>query len=497
MIYGAWWEGNPCKLFSTRPESPESTPLQLPDAEILSISRTGMMAISLERVYAGRFIWSGILAQVPVGGGAPREILEDVEWADWAPDGENLAVIRRSAGKHILEYPIDNVLYETASWISHVRVSPKGDLVAFLDHPVHGDDSGSVVVVDQNRKTTTLSTNWITAYGLAWSSENEIWFTATRVGVARSVWAVTLSGKERLLARTPGELTIHDVSRDGRVLITSDSGKVGAMALAHGQEKDFSQLDWSRVLDISNDGKILLFDETGEGGGADAAIYVRKLDGSPAVHLGEGRGFGFSPDGRWVASQKLIDPKGITVLPVKTGSRRIVPSYGLNIQYVRWCPDGNHFLLAASEESQNIRMYLQNIDGSAPNLISEDGVIVGNFPISTDGKFVVAQNSDGLFYLYPLNGGTPERVPSLDANDRAIRWTPVGNSIYAFTRGELPVQVFLLDLATGRKEPVRELMPPDPAGVVEIVAVQISPDGASCSYSFHRILSDLLLVDGL
>jgi eukaryotic-like serine/threonine-protein kinase len=497
MIYGAWWEGNACKLFSTRPESPESTPLQLPDAEILSISRSGMMAISLERVYAGRFIWSGILAQVPVGGGAPREILEDVEWADWGPDGENLAVIRRSAGKHVLEYPIDNVLYETAGWISHVRVSPKGNLVAFLDHPLQGDDSGSVVVVDHNRKTTILSANWITAYGLTWSSENEIWFTATRVGVARSIWAVTLNGKERLLARTPGELTIHDVSRDGRVLITSDSGKVGTIALTHAQEKDFSQLDWSRVLDISPDGKMLLFDETGEGGGSDGAVYVRKLDGSPAVRLGEGRAFGFSPDGRWVTSQKVIDSKGIMILPVKTGARRTIPTYNLSIHYVRWYPDGQQFLLAASEESQNIRLYVQNIDGSQPRLICEEAMIVGTFPISPDGKFVVAQNSDGHSFLFPLQEGKTESIPSLDINDRAVRWTPVGNSIYGFTRGELPMQVFLLDLATGRKEPVRELMPPDPAGIVEINAVQISSDGASCAYSFHRILSDLLLVDGL
>ena len=497
MIYGAWWEGNPCKLFSTRPESPESTPLQLPDAEILSISRTGMMAISLDRDYAGRFIWSGILAQVPVGGGAPREILENVEWADWAPDGVNLAITRRAAGKHVLEYPIDNVLYETAGWISHVRVSPKGDFVAFLDHPFQVADSGSVVVVDMNRKTTALSTNWITVYGLAWRNENEIWFTATRVGVARSIWAVSLNGKERLLARTPGELTIHDVSRDGRVLITSDSGKVGTIALAHGQEKDISQLDWSRILDISADGKMWLLDETGEGGGADGAIYVRKLDGSTAVRLGEGRAFGFSPDGRWVTSQKIFDSKGITILPVKTGASRTVPIYGLNVQYVRWCPDGQHFLLAAGDESQNVRLYLQNIDGSEPLLISDEGVLVGTFPISPDGKFVVAQTSDGLSYLFPLQGGKPERIPSLDLNDRAMRWTPVGNSLYAFTRGELPVRVFLLDLTTGRKESVRELMPSDPAGIVEIANVQITADGACCAYSFHRILSDLLLVDGL
>src|SRR5262249_3495068 len=54
VIYGAAWDGSPFRLFSTRRESPESSPLILPDAEILSISTSGMMAISLERHWAGR-----------------------------------------------------------------------------------------------------------------------------------------------------------------------------------------------------------------------------------------------------------------------------------------------------------------------------------------------------------------------------------------------------------------------------------------------------------
>ena len=208
----------------------------LPDAEILAISRTGQLAISLERHWAGRFIWSGTLAQVPLSGGAPRELLENVHWADWGPDGTHLAVVRSVAGKTRLEYPIGKVLYETGGWVSHPRVSPKGDLVAFLDHPTLGDDEGSVVVVDRAGKSTVLSKDWITAYGLVWSGGGkEIWFTATRVGVARSIWSVTLEGKERLLVRTPGELTIQDASADGRILMTSDNGKVGIIGRPPGR----------------------------------------------------------------------------------------------------------------------------------------------------------------------------------------------------------------------------------------------------------------------
>ncbi len=501
VIYGAAWEGDPGRLFSTRPESPESSALTLPDAEILSISRTGQMAISLERRWAGRFIWSGTLAQVPLSGGAPRELLENVHWADWGPDGSSLAIVRSVAGKTRLEYPIGKVLYETAGWISHLRVSPKGDKVAFLDHPVLGDDSGSVVIVDRDGKSASLSSEWITAYGLAWSGNgDEIWFTATRVGVARSVWAVSLNRQERLLVRTPGELTIQDVSMDGRVLMTSDNGKVGIIGRPPGSEKDrdLSLLDWSLARDLSQDGKLLLFDETGEGGGAYHAVYVRKTDGSPAVRLGEGWAGSFSPDGRWVATTSMASGgRTIHLLPTKAGEPRTLPRHNLGIHRDWWLPDGKRILVAANAPGEGLRLFVQDEGGAAPRPITPEGIAIGFFPVSPDGRVVVAQGADGLFYGYPLEGGDPEYIPGLVAEDRPIRFSPDGKSLYAYRRGELPARVFRLRLDSGAKETAAELMPADPAGVVEIVSVLLTPDATSHAYSYHRILSDLFLVEGL
>jgi serine/threonine protein kinase/Tol biopolymer transport system component len=498
VIYGAAWEGDPFRLFSTRRESPESSALMLPDAEILSISPTGMMAISLDRHWAGRFMWTGTLAQVSILGGAPREIEDDVQGADWGPDGE-LAIVRVVSGKHRLEYPINTVLYETAGWISHARVSPDGERVAFLDHPVPGDDGGSVVVVDRSGKTSVLSTGWITAYGLAWPKDGrEVWFTATRAGVARAVWAVSLDGRERLLLRSLSELTIQDVSGDGRILITSDNGKVGIIGQPPGQmhEKDLSLLDWSRLRDLSHDGKALLFDETGEGGGDAGAVYLRKADGSPAVRLGDGLAKQISPDGKWVLSVTLTSRR-IVLLPVRTGKRREIEAFGITPHEAIWTPTPNRILLSGNEAGRAGRLYLQDLDGGAPTPITPEGIGEGLGPISPDGKWVVAQGMDHSFYLYPLEGGDPKPIPGLAPDDRPICWTPVGQDLYVFRRGSLPSPVFLLELATGRKQPIKELMPPDAAGVVEIIAVYITPDAASYAYSYHRILSDLFLVEGV
>jgi eukaryotic-like serine/threonine-protein kinase len=81
-------------------------------------------------------------------------LLDNVIAADWSPDGTQLAVARCESGKCRLEYPIGKSLYETTDWISHMRVSPQGDAIAFMDHPISGDDRGTVMIVDLKGEPT-------------------------------------------------------------------------------------------------------------------------------------------------------------------------------------------------------------------------------------------------------------------------------------------------------------------------------------------------------
>ena len=152
VVYGAAWDGRPVEVFSTRIEGHESRPLNLPSSDILSISSAGEMAVSLNRRYTVGFQTLGTLARVPLGGGAPREILENVQDADWSPDGKELAVVHYVGNRCRLEYPIGKVLYEASAWLSLVRVSPDGRMVAFLDHQVLGDNVGKVRVLDRDGK---------------------------------------------------------------------------------------------------------------------------------------------------------------------------------------------------------------------------------------------------------------------------------------------------------------------------------------------------------
>jgi Tol biopolymer transport system component len=148
-----------------------------------SISRSGEMLLLAIRKGSG-FTRVGSLAQAPLAGSAARPLLEDVGDAAWSPDGSSLAVVRAPDWRYRLEFPAGKVLYETTGWISHPRVSPAGDAVAFLDHPVFGDDRGSVAIVDRAGHKRTLTTLWASTQGLAWSaSGKEIWFTAAANGM--------------------------------------------------------------------------------------------------------------------------------------------------------------------------------------------------------------------------------------------------------------------------------------------------------------------------
>ncbi len=500
VIYGASWQGSPIDLFITSPESPQSRSLSLQGAALLAMSSSGEMAVSMDSRPSGPYAQVGTLARVPLNGGAPRPVLEDVQWADWSPDGNNLAIVRDVGGRNQLEFPIGKALYQTPGWISHPRVSRKGNLIAFLDHPLPGDDGGSVKVVDLNGSVKTLATGFQTAQGLAWSANgDEVWFTAADLGLKRAIYAATLSGRERVIARVPGTLLLQDIWQDGRVLLAKDAWRRELIGLISGEskERDLSWLDYSYPSDVSADGKVLLFTEAGEGGGTNYSVYLRKMMETSAVRLGDGMALSLSPDGQWVVASIPSAPAPLVLLPTGPGEVKPLAHDAINHSRAKWLPDGRRFVFSGKEPGHGARIYRQDSNDAKPVPISPEGIDPLVMVLSPDGQQVVGIGPDEKAYSYSVAGGEPKVVLGVESGEQPIEWSADGKTIYLYKPGDLPAKVYQLDLATGHRALWKQLIPSDSAGVSRLGPILITPDGKSCLYGYHRVLSDLYLVDGL
>ncbi len=500
LFYSATWGGNPTDVYAVPREGTESRALGHQNAQLLAVSQTGEMALLVKTRHLEHYTSRGTLARMPAGG-APREMLEDVLEADWSPDGSQLAVVLHKGGLTRVEFPVGRLLHETAGWVSHARVSPKGDRVAFLDHPVQWDDRGHVTVVDLEGKKQVLTGEWGGAEGLAWApGGGEVWFTASKAGEAQALYAVTLGKQERVVARAPVSLMIHDISRDGRVLVARGSETADFFALPPGElkERDVSWLDRGGVRDISADGRRFVFSQWGEGSGVNYAVYTRETDGSPAVRLGDGAAWALSPDGKKVLAI-LSSPPEVVLLPTGAGESRRLPRHGIE-RYglgASWLPDGNSVLFIGLEPGRQSRCYVQAVEGdSPPRPVTPEG-FTGHL-VSPDGAYVVVTDPANNRVLYPLREGEePRAVLGLDAQDQVIRWAADGRSLYVYKPRELPVRVSRLDLTTGRKESLRDIMPTDPTGIVGPIRLYLTPDGRGHVYDLRRSLSSLYLAEGL
>ena len=509
IMYSAAWQGNPVEVFAARQGTVESRSLGMGRTQLLAVSSAGEMALSLNNHPVGTWVNVGTLARAPLAGGAPRPVLEDVEWADWSPDGSSLVVVRSVGGHDRLEYPIGKVLYETSGgWISYPRVSPKGDAIAFIDHALRADDGGAIAVVDLSGKKTKLTQDWYGTQGLAWAPDGqEIWFTASEQGVDHYLSAVSLSGKQRLVTRIPGTLALFDVWRDGRVLLARAGRRREMMSLSEGEskERDLSWLDYSYPADLSADGKTVLFDEEGVGGGVQYegqkeltyAVYIRNTDGSPAIRLGEGAADALSPDGKSVIVQTPDNPEQLRLLPTGAGETQPLTKDTINHQWARWLPDGKRYVFAGNETGHGVRLYVQDVSGGAPRAISPEGADAAAFAASPDGQFVAGVGPDEKGYLFPVAAGDSRPINGLESGDLPMCFTPDGHSLYLYRSGEVPAKVYRLDLATGKKTLWKQIVPLDPTGVSTIGPILMTPDGKTYVYGFHRTLGDLYLVEGL
>jgi Tol biopolymer transport system component len=501
IVYGAAWNGKPLQLFSTVGDSLLSQPLNVTDAKLLAISRSGELAVALRGAHLAHLeIAGGMLARTPLAGGSPREVLEDVSWADWDANGE-LAVVHHAEGRDRIEYPIGHVLYQSNGWIGDLRFSPQANKIAFMDHPAESDDRGSVCLIDLSGHPKALTAEWESEDGLAWSPDGkEVWFTGIEKGINRDLLAVNMSGRIRKMLDLPAGLTLEDVAPDGRVLVSQVDERIAMATTARdGKTVDLSWHDWNIAKDISGDGQSVLFEDASEAAGAHYSVAIRQIDGKPPVQLGEGSAGGLSPDGKWAISILTGSPERVTLLPIGPGQARTIALPGLeHIQngYAHFLADGKHITLNASESGHGARNYLVDLDGGKPIPITPEGITSGL--VSPDGQYIVRASDAGApVAVYPIAGGAPRPIPNLEADFSPVQWSEDDSAVYGFRRGQVPTKVYKVNLVTGDKTLIQELQPSTTTGVVYIAPLVVTRDGSRFAYSYYQVSSVLYLISGL
>jgi len=502
VFYGAAWDGRPPDVFETRTDRSITRSLGLPGTRLHAVSRSGELAVEKGATSGLHEYGSahGPLAIFSLSGGAPRDLVEDVSAADWAPDGSTLAVVRRIASEDRLEMPPGHVLVRTSGWLRDIRVSPDGRRVAFIEHPLFHDSRGRVAVADATGRRMVLTQEYGNVVGVAWSPDGrEIWFSAAAVGMRQCLFAVTLEGRLRTVARFPTSAIVQDVARDGRVLLVSTRDQTGIRGSfsADNKERELGWLENPWPAAFSADGRMLLLEDAGETAGAHYSIYLKPMDGSEPTKLGTGAGCALSPDGRWALAVHHGPPQRLELIPTGPGDVLFLPSGQVETyQYAgSFLPDGRRIVFIGAERGRPQRTWIQEPPGGTPHPVTPEGT--AGATTSPDGRWVAALDQSLRLTLFPLQGGEPRTVATLAPEQEVVQWSADGRTLFVSQLYRGPrLDVFGIDVESGRRRLWKTFEVPDPAGV-GVATFIITRDARSYAYVYERILDELYLVEGL
>ncbi len=501
-VFDAQWDGRAPEVFQVPFDFPAARSLGLVPRSLLAVSPGGELALDRGRPTPPYFPLGGMLERVGVSGGSPRAIVDSVNWADFAPDGQALAVVRFDATHALLEYPQGHVILRSNFGLSFPRVSPDGRSIACVENPVQNDDRGHIALVTRDGKLKRLTREFESIAGLAWSADGrEIWFTAANVGIHRSLWSVRPGRPARQLLSAPTGLVLQDIAKNGDVLIARETIRnvVQARLAGDAEVRDLSWFDFSVVDDITPDGRTILFDEESESAGTLYAACMRRADDAAPVRLGDGLPIAFSPDGAWAVSFVPSNPQRVVLLPTGPGQPRPLDLGPLASMVIAggWMPDGRHVLVCGNEAGKAPALWLLDVAGGPPKQVSPGGITLlsrQSGVVSGDGRRVLCQGPDSRPGILDLESKSMEAIPGVDLALQFFGWGPDGRSLLAFERGQNPTPVFQIDVRTGAR---RKLIEIPHAPWESIIGVRMADDLKSYAFTTNSVLNDLYLMRGL
>lgn len=493
IIYSAGWNGEPSHVFLASTSGSSVQKLFPGNASLESISNTGKIAL-FERNDTHEML----LATESLQERKPHILFNEALGADWGLN-DTLCVLSHNGSTYSVQYPPGHTLYTSNNWLGDLRVSPKGDQIAFLEHPIAGDDAGRVVVVNSAGVSKVLSSGWASAAGLAWHpSKREVWFTAAQSGVNRMLIAVDLSGHHtRQIAQVPGGMELLDIASDGSVLITRSTPQMMMLygTLGGSFPQNISYRDWSRAVAISADGRTVLFDESGEAGGKHYGTYLQDIENRSSERLGDGRAIDLSPDARWVLMQAADDTSKLVLYSTK--DHKVVPVRNHGFQYV-WakflpnmgCPE---ILFEGSLPGQKTQIYRQQLPGETPALVNADSQLKYAI-IDPTGSLAAGCTDKSTIAVIDIAHGAARQIqtPRLALPVAFVNQ----HELITSNPGKEFLDLQLLNTETREMRPYGRIPVPDPVGSQISFPLSFASNLHTFVYSRLQTLSTLYSVTG-
>lgn len=479
VSYSACWNNSPSQVYRSQTGVAEPQPLGFAGSTLAAVSPHGQLAM----LSGGKLLISS-------AGGVIKQVAEYVTAADWSRKSGELAALRGLGSETLVEYPLGVTIHRSARPISHLRVSPDGNHVAFVEHPLLGNLRGRVLVVDRRGDSTAWTEPINRISGLAWTpSGDEVWLSGD------SVWAAHPTKRLRKVGDLPGSPRLEDISDTSQVLVIRDTERVEMTGKLAGDagERDLSWMDRSGAQDISRDGSMVLFNETGRSAGPQFTMYLLRGRDQP-VRLGEGRSLALSPDGQFVAGINPADPGTLLIIPAGPGATRRIHGGGFEFQAARFFPDGKTLLASVSQPAGRRILLVQPLDGGAARPLAEN-MSLSNGVVSQNSQQVAASDGRGDLVILSIGGQVIAR-PLPGTPLIPLQWDMEGKSIYVRRPNPLAPTVYKLDLAGGSLTEFVTSTPKDITGVIRFAKALLTPDGKSYVSSYVRQLSELYFVSG-
>ncbi len=445
----------------------------------------------------------GTLSRVPLAGGSPREIANDVTWASWTPDGKEVAAIRSPPGSVVLEYPLGTALYSSLYLAQTLlSIAPGGDRIALVERESLDHSRASLAVLDLRGTKRTLTHVFDAMGGVGWAPDGErIYFSAAEKGSRLGIWEVTLTGRESPLVVTFDGMMLNDVARDGRLLVNrlTSTQRIAVHRRTEDLNRDLSGLARASLTDISEDGEWVAIENSNPSPGPEYKIYLRRTDGTAPVLLGEGTCPRLSPDGKHVVAGSIVSPERIRIIPTGAGRTRELAVHGLKERREpMWMPDGRSIVYSGLDARGIRRLHVQDLEGGPPRAFGPEGTTLERYPgsvVSPDGRWIAARDSNEAWILVAIDSGQARPIPNVRDSDTIRQWTADGRALYVLAGRVDPTPIDKLNLATGERTRLVELRGHALGLNRGIDNVFLTRGGTSWAYSATELRADLYVVE--